>query len=134
MNDSRFEPATPFSEKELGMIERVLGRKLPNDYCKFVSEYGGAFVGGLVAGNEELPMLKFLGADEANGVLAKLKTHTDLRDDGVLPFAVCELGNLYVLDRDNTVHYVNYYGGKTTARKAANSFGDLLARIIVSDE
>lgn len=134
MPDSRFEPATPFSAAEIGEIERVLGRELPKDYSEFVKEYGGAFVGGLIDGTPELPILAFFGANEDKGVLSKLKTHPDLRNEAVLPIADCELGNLYVLDRENAVHYLDYYGGKTSARKVADSFQDFIARIVVPEE
>jgi hypothetical protein len=134
MPDPRFEPATPFSEAEIREIESVLGRALPGDYCEFVKEYGGAFVGGEVDGDAGLSILNLFGPDEEHGVLSTLKTHPDLRDDGILPFADCELGNLWVLDQKNAVHYINYYGGKTTARKVADSFQDLIARIVVSEE
>jgi hypothetical protein len=130
MPDSRFKAAKPFSEAEITEIERALGRPLPKDYCEFVKEYGGAFVGGLIDGSEDLPILAFFSAGEDDGVLRKLKWYTDLRDDGVLPFADCVLGNLYVLNPENAVYYINYYGGKTTARKVADSFHDFVARIV----
>lgn len=131
MIDSRIKAATPFTETELTKIEQVLGRELPGDYREFVRTYGGAFVGGLVDGDLELPILAFFGADK---VLLSLRLYTDLKDDGVLPIADCELGNLYVIDRENVVHYINYYGGRTTARKVTSQFSDLLDRIVVSDE
>jgi hypothetical protein len=134
MRDSRFEPATPFSDLEISEIEKALGRDLPEDYCEFVKEYGGAFVGGLIDGMAEFPVLTFFGADEHKGVLSKLKTHPDLRTERVLPIADCELGNLYVLDQENAVYYLNYYGGKTTARKVADSFRDFIARIVVTQD
>ena len=131
MLDPRIEAATPFTEAELARIEQILGRTLPKDYRDFARAYGGAFVGGLIDGDAELPILTFFSAD---AVLSKLETHTDLQGDGVLPVADCELGNLYVIDRGNAVHYINYYGGQTTSRKVADSFGELLTRIVVSDE
>lgn len=134
MPDSRFEPAEPFSLAAIRAIERELGRELPKDYCEFVKEYGGAFVGGLIDGATDLPILTFFGADEHRGVLSKLRTHPDLRNDGVLPIADCELGNLYVIGQENAVFYINYYGGQTTARKVANSFQEFVSRIVVQDE
>jgi hypothetical protein len=130
MPDSRFRPAKPFSDAELAEIERVLGRPLPKDYREFVKEYGGAFVGGLIDGSKDLPILAFFGAGEDGGVLGQLRSYTDLRDDSMLPFADCELGNLYVLTPENTVYYINYYGGKTTVQKVADSFQDFVARIV----
>ena len=129
--NSRFEPATPFSEAEICEIEKAVGRQLPENYREFVKEYGGAFVGGLIDGSEELPILTFF---RAAGVLSNLETHPDLREIGALPIADCEFGNLYVLEQSNTVHYITYYGGKTAARKVADSFEDFLARIVVPPE
>ncbi|TLD71654.1 SMI1/KNR4 family protein [Phragmitibacter flavus] len=131
MLDPRIEPATPFTQTDITSIEQFLGRTLPEDYRVFACEYGGAFVGGLVDGNVELPILAFFGADV---VISKLEIHADLRGDCVLPIADCELGNLYVIDRENSLHFINYYGGRTTSRKVADTFSDLLARIVISDE
>jgi hypothetical protein len=85
----------------------------------------------LIDGDTELPILTFFSAD---AVVSKLETHTDLKSDGVLPFADCELGNLYVIDQEGAVYYINYYGGSTSARRVANRFTDLLPRVVVSDE
>jgi hypothetical protein len=131
MIDPRIEPAAPFTAMELTKIEQILGRPLPEDYRDFASAYGGAFVGGLIDGDTELPILTFFSAD---AVVSKLETHTDLKSDGVLPFADCELGNLYVIDQEGAVYYINYYGGSTSARRVANRFTDLLPRVVVSDE
>ena len=128
------EPATPFSDSDIKEIEGAIGRALPVDYCVFVRKYGGAFVGGLVNGSDGLPILAFMGPDEENGVLSALKTHPDLRSEGILPFADCELGNLYVLDRQNAVHYLNYYNGDATAQKVADSFQDFIERISIPEE
>jgi hypothetical protein len=135
MSDSRFEAAQPFSEADISEIQRALGRPLPEDYCNFVKEYGGAFVGGLIDGAKDLPILGFFTAGEDDdGILRTLKTHPDLRDDGVLPFADCELGNIYVLDAKNAVHYINYYGGRTTVRKVADSFQNFVDRIVPEED
>ena len=134
MPDLRFEPAAPFSQAEISEIERELGRELPNDYCEFIKENGGAFVGGLIDGAADLPILTFFGVDGNKGLLSKLRAYPDLRKDSVLPIAGCELGNLYVITQENTVFYINYYGGKATVRKISNSFQDFLARIVVQDK
>ena len=78
MFDPRFEPATPVADEEIREIERTIGRKLPLDYCAFIKKYGGAFVGGLVDGSDELAILVFFDASEDGGILSKLKTHHDL--------------------------------------------------------
>ncbi len=134
MSDPRFEGDTPFTEADIGEIEKALGRNLPKDYSDFAKAYGGAFVGGMIDGSDEFPILCFFGTDRDNGILSMLAIHSDFRDEGALPIGRCQLGNLYVLDRDNTVHYINYYGGNVTARKVADSFGDFITRIVVQEE
>ncbi|NHZ43560.1 SMI1/KNR4 family protein [Massilia aquatica] len=132
--DARFEPAAPFSEAEINALESSIGWKLPKDYSEFIKQFGGAFVGGCIDGADDLPILAFFGADKDKGILSKLHAYPDLRAEGVLPIADCELGNLYVLDRENAVHYINYYGGKTSVRKVAASFQAFADRIAVQDE
>lgn len=112
-------------------IGQALGRTLPDDYREFSRTYGGAFVAGSVDGDEELPVLTFLSADQ---ILKKIKLHGDLKDIGALPIARCELGNLWVIDRENAIHYINYYGGKTTARKVSDKFSDFISRVVASDD
>lgn len=131
MPDPRIEPATPFGETEIARIEQVLGRALPKDYRDFVCEYGGAFVGGQIDGDADLPILAFFDADT---LTFKLETFSDLRSVGFLPIADCELGNLYVMDQVNSIHYIAYYGGRTSSRKVADAFEDFLDRIVVVDE
>ena len=134
MFDTRFEASEPFSEAYFCEIEEALGRQLPNSYCELVKKYGGCFVGGLVDDNKSLPILAFFGSDKETGVLANLFFYNDLREDGVLPFAGCELGNIYVLDRENKVFYIDYYGGQTCSQFVSESFSDFLSRIIVEDD
>ncbi len=134
MPDARFEVEVPFSDSDIRQIESAIGRELPKSHTDFVKKYGGAFVGGLVDGSDDLPILTFFDTSKEKSVLASFGTHPDLRGDGVLPIADCELGNLYVLDRDNTVHYISYYGGKTEASKVADTFEDFVARIVVDKE
>lgn len=131
MLDSRIEPENPLTKTDIAKLEKILGHSVSLEYSAFACHYGGASVGGLVDGDTELPILTFFNMEK---LLSMLETYTDLRDDGVLPVADCEVGNLYVLDRENSVHYINYYGGRTTARKVADSFGDFLARIVVTED
>ena len=134
MADFRFETELPFSDAEIGEIEKVVGRSLPEAYSAFVKQYGGAFVGGLVDGVEDLPILSFFSASGDSGVIANLNRYSDLKEDRVLPIAGCALGNLYVLDRDNEVYYINYYGGQTSARKVSDTFEGFVERIVVPQE
>jgi hypothetical protein len=131
MSDSRFEPKAPFSDEEIGRIEKRLGRELPSDYRDFVKQYGGAFVSGLVDGSGSLPILVFFNFSR---ILEELETHTALRKQGALPFADCEFGNLWVLAKDNSVHFLVTYGGKSTQEKVSDSFQDFIDRIVVADE
>jgi hypothetical protein len=133
MPDPRFEPKTPFSDIEIREIEHVLGRELPRAYCDFIKEYGGAFVGGLVDGSDNLPILSFFAASGSSGVLSKLALHPDLRDEKALPIADCELGNLFVLDQHDSVYYINYYNSKTVVEKVSDSFEEFISRIVVPE-
>jgi len=119
---------------EIKGIEKALGKKTPEDYLKFVKEYGGAFVGGLVDGYADLPILAFFCPDDDTGILYNLNAYRDLRGDGILPIADCELGDIYALDRENAVHYINFYGGETTSQKIADRFQDFVDRIVATEE
>jgi hypothetical protein len=129
-----FEMAVPFSDAEIEAVERVLGHVLPDDYRHFVKTHGGAFIGGRVDGDGARSVLAFFEAGEERGLLAKLRTHPDLRADGVLPIADCELGNLYVLDASGAVHYIDYYGRSVKATKLSDSFAGFLSKIIIENE
>lgn len=134
MTDPRFEAGEKFSDQDITEIESALGRKLPADYQKFVKHYGGAFVGGVVDGSEDLPVLGFFKAGKHDGIVDILNVYEDLRDDGVLPIARDELGNIYAQKPNEYIYYINYYGGTTSARKVANNFSDFLFRIVVIDD
>jgi hypothetical protein len=128
LTDRRFEPAAPFTSQDIDAIESTIGRPLPAEYRNFVSEYGGAFVGGLVDGSQEFPILRFF---EAAKILANLRSYDDLLEEKILPVARDESGNLYVIDIGGAVHFIIYYGGTTTTRKVGISFEDVVARISV---
>jgi hypothetical protein len=125
------EPGEPFLAADIAAIEHAVGRSMPAAYRRFAETFGGAFVGGEVDGSPDLSLLEFLSAKR---VIRALDSHSDLRDDGIIPIARCELGNLYVLDRAGAVHHLNYYGGQTKASFVAHSFDELLSRITVSDQ
>ncbi len=130
MNPIRYSPQSPFNQTDFDRIEQSINHPLPVSYRLFTGEYGGAFVGGFVHGDPELPLLAFFSVDS---VLSCLVDHPDLKREGLLPFADCELGNLYVLDRQGEVHYIDYYGGTTKVRKVAGSFNDFVDRIRVTE-
>jgi hypothetical protein len=134
MGASGFEATTPFSDAEIEAVEHVLGRVFPDDYRRFVKTHGGAFVGGSVGGDGSHSVLAFFDAGEERGLLSMLRTHPDLRADGVLPIADCELGNLYVLDACGAVHYIDYYGRSVKATKLSDSFAGFLSKIIIRNE
>jgi SMI1 / KNR4 family (SUKH-1) len=126
----RFGPGTPLTLHDLAEIETALGRVLHPAYRAFAREYGDAFVGGLVDGSEDLPILQFLGARRILSSIAMLR---DLTEIGAFSFADCELGNPYVMDVDGSIFYIDYYGGTTRAHRVSDSFEDFLDRIVVED-
>ncbi len=134
MIDPRFEPAIPLPKEQLEEITSLIGHALPETYSDFILEYGGAFVGGYVDGNEALPVMSFFGAEPDRGLISRLGAYPDFARRGILPIASCELGNLYVLERDGSVHYVNYYGASVVTKKVADSFGDFVSRIVITED
>jgi hypothetical protein len=131
MNDARFEKGASISDSDISEIEHILNRKLPEDYCKFVKKFGGAFVGGNLDGKAEFPIDAFL-SNEHNQIIDTLKIYTDLKDDGIMPFAKCILGNIWAIDKNNNIYYINYYGGKTESKKVAENFTDFISRIVTA--
>ena len=131
MLDPRIRAAEPFSSDELAAIESALGVPLPVAYRAFVSKFGGAFVGGFVNG---LSIMAFFKAGNDNGILRKLLVLPDLNEIGALPFAGCELGNLFVLRADGAVYYIDYWGGRTTAERVSDNFADFLERIVIPED
>lgn len=125
------EAGTPFTRQELDEIAESVGRDLPKDYRDFVMKYGGAFVGGLVDGSLEFPILAFF---RASSVLSSLDWHRDLKEANALPFADCELGNLWILDKNNKVHYINYYNKETKVHRVSCSFSEFLSRLTPEDD
>lgn len=126
------EIATPFSDEEIAAVEHVLGHRLPDEDRRFAKVHGGAFVGGHVDGDGACSVLAFFDAGEERGLLSKLRTHPDLRAEGILPIADCELGNLYVLDASGAVHYIDYYGRSARAMKLSDDFAGFLGRIVIA--
>lgn len=129
MSDPRFQTRPPFTDQDIHRIEELLGRKLPDDYCKFVREYGGARVHGIVDGSEDFPIDSFNEAAQFNISAPNLPEWEEYREIGALPFASCLLGNIWVLTIENEVFYIDYYTGETKIHKVADSFGDFISRI-----
>ena len=131
MPDPRFENPKPFTDQDILDIESALGRKLPEDYCAFVKEYGGAFISGEIDG--EYSIDRFDGAAAYRKGSISVSEWEEYCEIGALPFASCILGNAFVLTAGNAVHYVDYYGNSwgrgTTTHKLADSFSDFLSRI-----
>jgi hypothetical protein len=121
------EPGYTFTDDDISSIENLVGRKLPAQYISFVKEYGSAFVGGLIDGDQSLPLLDFF---DPKKILSKLNSIEDFAADQIIPFARCELGNIWVLDASDVVHYVNYYGGRTVTERVDNSFEHFVSRIV----
>ena len=131
MSDPRFERSSVLSDGDICEIEKLIQRELPRDFCDFIKTHGGAFVGGSLDGSDELSILDFFGSAPERNLLSQIRLHPDLTAIGALPIARCEVGNLYVLDAENAVHHINYYGGTTTSKKVATSFQDFVDRIVV---
>lgn len=134
MPDLRFEKTQGFSGAQIVAIELKIGRRLPDAFSHFLKEYGGAFVGGSIDGSHDFSVLAFFGPEPESGILSRIEAYPDLKEEGVLPIACCELGNIFVLDRQNAVYFINYYGGRTSASKVASSFEEFLARIVIDPE
>ena len=128
MPDLKFDNPTPCTEQDILDIEGWLGRELPEDYQKFAKEYGGCFVDGEFDGSEDLPIDVFYKAS-AYRSKAIVPEWQEYKEIGALPFAKCLMGNVFVLTKNNAVHHVNYYGGKTDTEKLTTSFGDFISRI-----
>ena len=122
------EARDPFSQDDLDKISQSIGRELPEAYCAFVLEYGAAFVAGLVDGSPDLPVLGFFDPER---ILSTLKFLDGFKD--VVPFAGCELGNIWIFDKNGGIHYVNNYGGQRKVDKISNDFVDFIGRIQPED-
>lgn len=131
VQQATFEVAEPLSPDDIAEVGRLAGFALPIDYQHFLAEFGGAFVGGLVDGNEDLPILKFYGRRELQDALA---LHPDMATVPALPIGCCELGNQYVILPDGSVAYVNYYGGQTATTRVSDDFSGFLERMVAEDE
>ena len=110
------EAKRPFTQDDIDNICQFAGRALPKEYCDFVMKNGGAFVGGLVDGSDELPIDGFCDVSRVMSILSSL---SNVREAGAIPFADCVLGNLWVFDEGNCIHYINFYGGKTKTLKGS---------------
>jgi hypothetical protein len=130
LTELHIEPGLTFSDDEISSIETSLGRKLPAQYVVFVKEYGSAFVGGLVDGDQSLPILEFL---DPRQIASKLESGEDFAVTGVFPFARCELGNLWVFDDSDAIHYINFYGGRTVVVRVERSFEHFVDRIVLEE-
>lgn len=129
MPDPKFEDCTPFTDQDILNIEGLLGRELPDDYRNFVKEYGGCFIAGEVDGSDGFSIDKFYKAQAYTTKGGGVPEWEEYQDIGALPFAKCIMGNVFVMTKNNAIHYVNYYGGKTTTQKIADSFGDFISRV-----
>ncbi|MGN6820299.1 MAG: SMI1/KNR4 family protein [Sphingomonas sp.] len=130
MTELQIEPGTTFSDDDITSIEASLGRRLPVEYVKFVKEYGSAFVGGLIDGDQSLPILTFFGPRQ---IVLNINSTEDFTADQILPFARCELGNIWAMDASGVVHYINYYGGRTVIQRVDNSFERFVDRIVLEE-
>ena len=128
---SGIEPALAFTDTELAMIERALRRPVPASYRQFVKEYGGAFVGGSLDGGDEYSILAF---DTAANIRRNFELLPEYSADGMLIFANCEQGGIYVINHDDTIWYRLVWCGKTTSVRVANSFDEFRDRIVIRSD
>jgi len=134
MPDPRFEPATPFTDQDINDIQKHLGRELPEDYRRFVKEFGGAFIGGEIEGPKRTSILGLFEADEYKGPSSLIMTYADLCRAGSFPFADCEFGNPYILNAADEVYYIDYTNGDSSPFKVAGSFRDFISHIVIEEE
>ena len=128
---SAIESGPPFANSEIALIERTLRRRLPDSYRRFVMEHGGAFVGGSLDGGNEYSVLAF---DSAAQINHSFKLLPEYSDDGMLIFAHCELGGIYVINRDDSIWYRVVWSGKVTSLQVANSFEEFRDRIVIRSD
>jgi len=135
--DPRFRARDPFTQAQLIDVERLVQRKLPEEYLDFVRTYGGAFVGGYVDLEGGRAIDRFLSFPQIDRCM---KLYDDLREENILTIADCILGNMFVLYFDNSVRYIDYYGMTHGKHGKANdtgivdaTFRGFLRRIVVCD-
>jgi hypothetical protein len=131
MLDPRFEGREPYSDELIAEIETKIGRELPQDYRDFVKQYGGAFVGGSVDGSTSWTVLDFARTDQ---ILWNISFFDELTEQGALKIARDEVGNMWVLAADNSIHFLVTYAGKSSAEKISDSFQDFIDRIVPIEE
>ena len=127
----RFEAGESASEAELSVLESRLGWELPADLRSLANELGDAFVCGALDGNDRYSILSFLDLRQiaaADDWLAE-----EYIEAGILPFARCELGGLYLLEKDGKVRFRLVYSGETILETVAESYDEFERRIVVQD-
>ena len=135
---AEIEPGIPCRTESLAILEERLGRPLPHDFRSFVIEFGNAFVGGEVRQKPSDDIgSDILGFMDINGLAtdsSRYWVEAEYIEVGRLPFAVSALGGWYLLEQDNSITFRIVYLGQTTVEKAADSFTDLLRKIVIDDE
>ena len=138
MQLSEIERGTPCRIESLATLEERLGRQLPPEFKSFVVEFGDAFVGGEVRQEpSDDTGVDILGFMDLNGLAddtSKLRVESEYIEVGRLPFASSTLGGWYILEKDNSITFRIVYLGNVTLEKAADSFSDLLGKIVIDDE
>jgi hypothetical protein len=128
----RFESGEPTSEGQLVALEIRLGWELPASLRSFAKELGGAFIGGLLDGVQRYSILCYFDLGEF--AEPDQSAENEYVEAGILPFARCELGGFYLLERDGRVRFRLVHSGKTTLETVADSYNEFEQRIMIEDE
>lgn len=131
MLEEFIEAGDPYTDQQLEQICKVAGFSLPRVYCEFAKKYGDAFVGGLVDASPDFPVSGFFSSEK---VISNFEFNATYKENRAIPVADCELGNIWVLSEDGSVHFINFYSRPTVTTKVASSFQDFLSRISIEDE
>ena len=131
MLEDFIEAGEPYSDDQLSKIGEVVGFEPAEGYKEFVRKYGNAFVGGLIDGSPELPVLGFFDLEK---IISTLDFNAIYRENRVMPFADCELGNTWILGDDGSVSCVNFYDKPTATKEVSSSFSKFVSRIVIEDD
>ncbi|MEO1028443.1 MAG: SMI1/KNR4 family protein [Pseudomonadota bacterium] len=90
MNDL-IERGVSFTDGDIETIETAIERTLPEALSNFLLDYGDAFVGGNVDGDD---LFEVLGFHSRTDIAKNIFTYEDLIADKAWPFARDSLGNI----------------------------------------
>lgn len=118
----------PVSASEIHELEQEIKGQLPDDYRRFLRQYGMSVFENAVgypAPNSQglLPFAYFYGANESgNGVLSNFKFYRGQFPYGVIPIGEDGLGNLFCMATDPNNRHVYYWDHGTGWERDADSY------------